>query len=164
MNKMKKVTLIIVAITFASLLMTAASASVAPLPPTATHASSYSIYVNGSPAPDSGIPLNTVCTVVWTGVLPVNKGTFNIIIYDPDDNVVATYYDQPMAQSGHITFLATQPGYWTVEFDGATTKLVKDGVYAYPSVFVLPESVIGGLSAIGAGFAAFGLIVIKRKK
>ena len=148
MNKMRELTLIIAAIIFGSLLITAASAAT---PPTATHASSYAVYANGTPTPDSGIALNTLCTIYWTGVVPANTGTFNIIIYDPNGNIVTTYYDVPPSQSGQITFIANQPGYWTVEFDGASTVIVKSGIYAYPSVFVLPESVIGGLAALGAG-------------
>ena len=124
-------------------------------PPTATHASSYAVYANGTPTPDSGIALNTLCTIYWTGVVPANTGTFNIIIYDPNGNIVTTYYDVPPSQSGQITFIANQPGYWTVEFDGASTVIVKSGIYAYPSVFVLPESVIGGLAALGAGACCF---------
>ncbi len=156
MKKLKKITLLIVALTFAALLIAVASAA-----PTATSGTGFNIDVGGLAAP-AQVGLGTTCTVVWTSVTPPT-GTFTILIIAPD-GTTTTLADQPISQSGVISFVTNQVGWWTVEFIGVTNPVTHMDIYATPQVFVLPESAIGALAAFGAGLAAFGIFKLKRPK
>jgi hypothetical protein len=87
------------------------------------------------------------------------------VITKPDGTTI-TYYDCTPADGGNgIPLTVNQVGQWYIDWYGKTTAHNAVGFYAETPVFVLPESAIGALAAIGTGLVAFGIYsVVKTKR
>lgn len=120
--------------------------------------------------PAENVPLNSPVYISWTGA----DGTVDVAVYDPENNPVEIYTiidiadfsttNLDMSFSGQIYFNPAMQGTYIVELTG-NPATVRTDVVASASVFVVPESVLGGLAALGAGIAAFGTVaVVKRRR
>ncbi len=77
------------------------------------------------------------------------------------DTTTSSWIFQNVAVSGSGVYTIVgglAPGIYQADINGVTLNI------AVASIFVLPESVIGALAALGAGLAAFGIFQYKRKK
>lgn len=98
---------------------------------------------------------------IWWNPSPAGS-TVSISVVDINNNPVAgPWLNQPVAASGTLSFTPPSPGYYFVDVNGQPAfKIAVATVF----IFELPESAIGGLAALGAGLAAFGIFKIKHKK
>lgn len=96
----------------------------------------------------------------------INAGktaTIEIMSDGPDGSapptLVGSYIWTSVVGTGMKTISLSTPGVYEADVNGARVTPI-----AVASIFVLPESVIGALAAIGAGLAAFGIFQYKHKK
>lgn len=171
MNKVKKITLGLAVITFTMLLLAGSAHgynTIGPEVKTANGASNYQLdqgIVALSPSQmNNGLPMNTPNLYIrWFNVNP-SAGEFTIVVTKPSGATI-TYYDCSSADGiGGIPLTLDQAGQWWIDWYGTMNAHNSVGFKAEIPVFVLPESVIGGLAAIGAGLAAFGIYSVAKAK
>ncbi len=130
--------------------------------PTAT---SGSVWTTGStaisPAKNSFNPGETIFIHWHSEINGVPGGTVNITITDMDDNLVADVGTTEMSNSDSPkTWATSTPGQYRVVVNGKWKVAI-----SVATVLVVPESALGTLMVIVAGFAAFGVVgVVKRNR
>jgi hypothetical protein len=105
--------------------------------------------------------------VYWNTVLPPS-GTvdINVYVFDANWQLVSTI---PVGTGFVPTDSGTTPASFVVpNVPGGICQITLNGMIqiipiASVTIFVLPESAFGALAAIGAGFAAFGSLVVAKK-
>lgn len=85
--------------------------------------------------------------------------TADIKVVDSHYNDVPGTLQSGVGGSGQFSFTLAQPGSYYVLVNGAPSWPI-----AVASFFILPETALGALGAIGAGLAAFGIIKYKSAK
>ena len=116
-------------------------------------------------ATSSGPPATPIVTcnpgdtvwVFWN--LAPKDSVANITLTAPDTTVVIAL---PNTGDGSYQFTASQVGIYTCTASVSGTDIGTKQI-ASQTLLVLPESVIGGIAAIGAGLAAFGTFRLVRK-
>lgn len=73
-----------------------------------------------------------------------------------------SYYGAPGV--GTVTIDPLEPGSYTVKVIGVNGYTGAQKTIGVDGLFVVPESILGTLAVIGAGFAAFGLVKYKKLK
>ncbi|MDR0797200.1 MAG: hypothetical protein LBE70_00555 [Nitrososphaerota archaeon] len=119
------------------------------------------------------------CTSDRSGSVPIMKANVNEVIYihwdhlelgnpvdimvvGPNNDDVKPFIEWSAAtdaQRGALAFIPDTPGEWYIIVNDVQTY----SVIAECTVFVVPESTIGSLMALSAGFAAFGAVAIVKK-
>src|SRR5208283_4711707 len=84
--------------------------------------------------------------IYWIGVVP-SDGTVDVTVTQPDGNTLVQWQNLVPSASGTISFVASTPGTYLITFNGDPSYHVITDLIAATSIFVLPESVIGTLSA-----------------
>jgi hypothetical protein len=79
-------------------------------------------------------------------------------------DTVAYWQNLTPSASGTIFFVPDQTGTYLVTFDGDPTYHIFTTLIAATSVYVLPECVLGTLSAVACGFVAVGVYSLKAKR
>jgi hypothetical protein len=97
--------------------------------------------------------------VHWT--VGADGGTVNIIITDNAFTTIAILGTTVSVGAQPLTWTPSTPGTYYVMVQGATNQVYP---IAVSSLFVVPESLLGTLMAITAGFAAFGTITAVGRK
>jgi hypothetical protein len=100
--------------------------------------------------------LATDTILIWWHVNPPGT-TVDIKVVDSANNVVAGPFLNQVTSSQPITIGPLPQGYYTVFANGQPQFDIATATF-----FVVPESIFGGLAALGAGFAAFGLVKMKK--
>jgi hypothetical protein len=157
MNKTRKGAFILVCIAICSSL----SVGVA-IAGTATSVSSFHAGINEDDY--SGVvPLGVTVYIYWGGVSPPDTGTVDVKVIDPDGGKILEWPNLLPSESGTKSFAASEVGEYLVILEGNPSYSAFTRIVASGSVTVVPESVLGALMAIGAGFAAFGAVGIVKK-
>ena len=129
-----------------------ASGVVAPVDPTAKHCTL--LITNSADVATVEFPLGATVFISWSA-----DGTVDIEVKNDATNEVV-YSQYGAAMTGEDSFVPPSPGDYTVYVNGLNTKIINIDTF-----FVVPESVLGSLAALGAGVAAFGTVaVVKRKR
>jgi hypothetical protein len=98
--------------------------------------------------------LGETVVISWTA-----NGAFNMIITDANGNQVPGAEWSNLGTTGSVEFTPASPGDYYVEAANSRRTI------SIEYFFVMPESILGGISAIGACFAALGTVaVVKSKK
>ena len=120
---------------------------------TATHGFAWpSTTPNGAPPSNAVFPLGVPLYINWAA-----GGTVKITVTDPIGTVIVIGDELP--SSGSLPFTPTIGGTYVVSCTGATSSTFSAGGW----FFVLPESALGTLIAVVAGFAAVGTFkMVKR--
>jgi hypothetical protein len=95
---------------------------------------------------------------IWWHASPVGT-TVDIKVVDSANNVVAGPLVNQVAGNQPIVFVPPAAGYYFVLANGQPVFSIATATF-----FAVPESVFGTVAALGAGFAAFGLLRWKMKK
>jgi hypothetical protein len=85
--------------------------------------------------------------------------TVDITVTDSAHNPLQTWLNQDPTKKLTLSYTFPAPGYYFIETAGAQPFLI-----AVATIFVIPESVLGTLLAVAVGFAAFGIVRMKRTK
>jgi hypothetical protein len=109
------------------------------------------------------VDLNTTVYVYWTGITP-SDGTVDITIIKPDSEVLEQWLNLPPSASGTIDFVANMSGTYLIRFDGHPSYYVYTTLIAASSVFVLPESALGTLTALFSGVLAVAVFSLMKPK
>jgi hypothetical protein len=104
------------------------------------------------PPPDMEFPINVPMYINWAA-----DGTVKITVTDP--NGVETVLGDELPSYGYLSYTPTSRGTYFVNCTGAPASQFSAGGW----FFVLPESALGTLIAVLAGFAAFGTFRLTRK-
>lgn len=141
----------------------AAIASATPVP--VQKASVWTTDMNGNPqnvfAPGDQVKVwYIVQNIAGSSVTP---GTATMYLASGDNPATAVPLGAPyqwtITGTGSMVITAPAPGAYLFIIDGQTVATI-----ASNTLFVLPESVIGGLSALGAALAAFVIFYVVKAK
>jgi hypothetical protein len=95
---------------------------------------------------------------IWWDSLP-SGSTVDITVTPPGAPYVSpiVFYGKVVGDAP-VSFIATSPGVWTVNCTGADLLSV-----SVSTLFVVPESVLGTLIALAAGFAGVAVIMLTKR-
>ena len=112
--------------------------------------------IAGTPKTEFGASENVY--IQLTSTSPAGDKADVVVTRDSDSAVIASYPGL-VAVSAVLDLGTLSPGTYTVTANGALVKTI-----AVATFFVVPESILGTLTATVAGFAAFATIgIVKRK-
>jgi hypothetical protein len=95
---------------------------------------------------------------IWWHVSPLGT-TVDITVVDQNNVVMLGPLVNQVVGNQPIVFVPPAAGYYTVLANGQPAFVIATATF-----FAVPESVFGTIAALGAGFAAFGLLRWKMKK
>jgi hypothetical protein len=85
--------------------------------------------------------------------------TVDINVTDSVGNVLASWVNQPESANGTLTYTFPSAGYYFVVCNGAQPFPI-----AVATIYVVPESVLGTISIVAIGFAAYAIVKMKPRK
>jgi hypothetical protein len=85
--------------------------------------------------------------------------TVDINVTNSVGTVLASWTNQPESANGTLAYTFSSPGYYFIDCGGAPVFPI-----AVATIFVIPESVLGTLTVLGVGFAAYGLVKMRHAK
>ena len=140
-------------LTFLLVVLLALSAMVslahATAPPTATTATLY--ILDSSGAARVGFNLGETVYFNWTA-----DGTVDVKVYFDNDTLAQDWLSQ--ANTGQVSFVPPEPGYYYVQCTGARPRVLAVGTF-----FVVPDVPLGPILSIVASLAALSIIMLVRR-
>lgn len=121
-----------------------------------------------NPSPKTNVFDTGQTIYIWWNTFPDSLHVTITVKNDQNQVVAGPFTDQQESSNTPIVLTnGLQPGHYkiTMTYVLSNTCFSHDFTLAVNCFFVLPESIFGTISALGAGFAAFGLFgYVKLKK
>jgi len=118
--------------------------------------------IDGGATIATTVPLRTEITIYWVSD-PSGPVDLRVTYFDPNDLTqpeveIQTWSNVAPTARGTYSFLADKIGTYRIHYDG----VIKD--IGVSSIFVVPESALGTLMALGVGFAVLGSFGLAKHK